>query len=221
MTRFGLLACGVLVSAACHPRQVIRVSQIVPVPLRESCVVELLNSADEVRVVGRYDNGTVYAELVIPGDIQTPHWRDGARPLFGLELESKASGEFDFVFATDWLGWKDYPEYRAFAKQTMRELQTRVVDRCTRPVNVTIEITGPLEVASEGGRAVDVDTSPTGTGRARDPSDSTLRVYDHSPEPAKTSVKVSSRIRQCVRRSPALYPARQGVSSLLCKRPSD
>ena len=125
--------CVVLLMVGCDPINYISVSRVVPAPLPESCVVQALRSAEQVRAVGEYEEGLIYAELLIPDDMETPLWRDGARPRFGVKEEINEDGERELEFYMLWIGSKGSAYYRDWAEKTMRELQNRVVGSCTRP----------------------------------------------------------------------------------------
>ncbi len=135
MMRMRTLLAGILLtSAGCDPFNVIKVSTIVPAPVPESCVVGVLRSAEQVREVGKHDDiGMVYAELIIPDDLKSPHPERGVPPTFGVKEEINEDGERVFEFYMLWIGRKGSPEYRHWAEETMRELQNRVVDSCATP----------------------------------------------------------------------------------------
>ncbi len=81
--------------------------------------------------MGRFEGGMIYAELILPDGMENPNWRDGNRPRFSVEEVRNNAGQIEFLFETDWIGTKDYPDYRKYFERTMRELQNRVIDRCT------------------------------------------------------------------------------------------
>ncbi len=130
MMRMGALVSWiVLASGGCDPINYISVSRKVPASLPESCVIQVLRSAEEVQEAGVSDAGVVYAVLLIPDDLEIPE----SVPAVTIDEEINEDGEREFVFSMTWVGGKGSPEYRQYAEETMRDWQNRVVARCTRP----------------------------------------------------------------------------------------
>ena len=85
----------VLASGGCDPINYISVSRKVPASLPESCVIQVLRSAEEVQEAGVSDAGVVYAVLLIPDDLEIPE----SVPAVTIDEEINEDGEREFVFS--------------------------------------------------------------------------------------------------------------------------
>lgn len=120
--------------AACDPIRVISVSREIERPPDHACVLRVLQSSEHVRTAGRSSDGTLFAELVIPGGINPPWHPDPQSPTRFAVLESQAKeGKTEFTFRVLWVaGAKSSAEYRGYVEDVLTKLQSVVVEQCSR-----------------------------------------------------------------------------------------
>jgi hypothetical protein len=115
-----------LVFGACDPIRVVSASRPIPAPLERTCVVEALRKEKTVRTAGVSEAGKIYAELIIPEDLESPE----SRPEVGVEERRNDQGELEINFSMLWVGGKGSPEYRAYVQKVVEELRDRTIERC-------------------------------------------------------------------------------------------
>jgi hypothetical protein len=128
MRVFGHLLLATAVLAACDPIRVISVSRdLAELPDRE-CVVSALRASELVRRVGVSDQGTLFAELVIPADISPPY---PDRPTQLVVEEARtAHGSTELILRVLWVGRKGSPEYHRYVQESLSKLQRATLRAC-------------------------------------------------------------------------------------------
>lgn len=127
------LAAAILLFGGCDPIRVISVSRQVERPPDEACVLKVLRSSEHVRTTERSSDGTLFAELIIPADIEPPWHPAPKRPeTFAVLRSQTKDGKTDFTFRVLWVaGEKSSEEYRRYVEDVLTKLQAATVEACT------------------------------------------------------------------------------------------
>ena len=123
-----VLAATALIFSSCDPGRRIAVSQPIPTPIERTCVAETLTMEKNVRAVDNSKPEGVWAELVIPANLESPR-QDGLAGFF-VEEHKNDKGDFEIVFRTGWLGTPGKPAFREFVEKAFVELRDRTIKRC-------------------------------------------------------------------------------------------
>ena len=120
--------------SACDPIRVISVSRQIERRPDDACVLRVLRASEHVRAAGRSSDGTLFAELVIPADIDLPWHPDPRAPTRFVVLESQTKeGKDEVTFRILWVaGAKGSTEYHGYVEEVLKELQTATLDACAR-----------------------------------------------------------------------------------------
>jgi hypothetical protein len=126
------VAAAILVNA-CDPIRTISISRQLDQPPDDLCVLRALQSSEHVKTADRSRDGTLFAELIMPADIDPPWHPDPKRPTRFAVLQSRTKdGKTDLTFRVLWVaGEKGSEEYRRYVEDVLAKLQAATVEACT------------------------------------------------------------------------------------------
>ena len=114
-----------LVFTGCEPGYQVSASRRIPAPLDRSCIIETLRAERIVRTAGNLDEATIYAELLIPKELNHQ-----SKVAAAVEQRGNESGEQEIVFTINFDSRHETSEYQDYVQKAIEELGDRTIERC-------------------------------------------------------------------------------------------